>query len=120
MKNDDSSFEKCRARYARLKEELQGLGFVCVGSLQTRYLECGKAGCHCHEDPANRHGPYHYWTRKVQGRTVAVLIGEDDLITYQQWIANNRALEKVVREMRKVAARALTLEIHTRKTSTKR
>ena len=37
--------------------------------VQTRQIECGKAACHCHETPGNRHGPYHYWTRKVRGKT---------------------------------------------------
>lgn len=109
-KSDDTPLARCRERYAQLKEELRSLGFVCVGSLQTRYLECGKAACHCHDDPANRHGPYHYWTRKVQGRTVAVLIGEEEVMLYREWIENNRALDKAVREMRKVASRALALQ----------
>jgi len=104
-----SRLEQCRARYAQLKAELQKLGFVCVGSLQTRHLECGKAKCRCHEDPANRHGPYHYWTRKVAGKTVAVLVSEEDLGLYREWVARNRDLDRVVREMRKVSARALTL-----------
>ena len=104
-----SRLEQCRTRYAQLKAELQELGFVCVGSLQTRHLTCGKASCRCHEAPANRHGPYHYWTRKVGGKTVAVLLGEEDLVIYREWIANNRELDRVIREMRKISARALTL-----------
>ena len=96
-----------RERYARLKEELQGLGFVCVGSLQSRHLECGKGACRCHRDPGNRHGPYHYWTRKVAGKTVAVMIPADDVVLYREWLANNRALDRVVRQMRQVSARAL-------------
>src|SRR4030067_1320157 len=89
-KSDDTPLAMRRARYAQLKEELRSLGFVCVGSLQTRYLECGKAACHCHDDPANRHGPYHYWTRKVQGRTVAVLIGEGGGMLYRGRIGKDR------------------------------
>ena len=95
---------------AQLKKELMALGFVCVGSLQTRQLECGKEACRCHDDPANRHGPYHYWTRKVQGRSVAVLLSDDEAVLYRAWIARNRELERVIREMRKVSARALTLQ----------
>jgi hypothetical protein len=107
--NAASRLEQCRARYAQLKSELQELGFVCVGSLQTRHLECGKPTCHCHESPSNRHGPYHYWTRKVAGKTVSVLVSDEDLVRYREWIASNRALDRVVREMRKISARALTL-----------
>jgi len=87
-----------------------GGGFVCVGSVQTRYLECGKQGCHCHDSPANRHGPYHYWTRKVKGRTIAVLLSEPEVGIYQEWIQNNRRLDRLVREMRQLSARALTIQ----------
>lgn len=97
------------ARYAALKSELQGLGFVCVGSLQSRYLECGKVACRCHADASNRHGPYNYWTRKVAGKTVSVLIPAEDAAVYREWLANNRALDRIVRQMRKLSARALYL-----------
>jgi hypothetical protein len=111
MKKAAGHLPKWQKRYAELKQELQGLGFVCVGSLQTRYLECGKASCHCHDDPANRHGPYHYWTRKIQGRTVSVLLHQPEVEFYRERIQNNRHLDRLVREMRQVSARALTLEI---------
>ena len=51
-------------QYDALKAELQTLGFLCQGSLQTRRVACGKTTCRCHHDPDARHGPYHYWTRK--------------------------------------------------------
>lgn len=108
-KSSTSRLKQCRARYAALKAELRHLGFVCVGSLQTRHLECGKTNCRCHADLADRHGPYHYWTRKVDSKTVAVLIPQEDLGLYRAWVASNRELDRVVREMRKVSARALTL-----------
>ncbi len=108
-KDRDDRLQKCRKRYSQTTAELQSLGFVCVGSLQTRRLECGKPACHCHADPDHRHGPYHYWTRKLQQKTVAVLITEDELGLYREWIDNNRALERAVREMRKISARALAL-----------
>jgi len=110
IKHNQGHLEKWQQRYAELKQELQGLGFVCVGSLQIRYLECGKSGCHCHDDPANRHGPYPYWTRKVQGRTKAVLLSEPEVGIYREWIQNSRRLDRLVREMRQVSARALTIQ----------
>jgi hypothetical protein len=105
--------ERVRAgeqRYGELKQQLQQVGFVCVGSLQTRYLPCGNAGCRCHQDPAKRHGPYHYWTRKVKGRTVTVLLKQEQVPLYREWIQNNRQLENLVREMRRVSAHLLKVE----------
>jgi hypothetical protein len=97
-------------RYRELKQELQDVGFLCVGSLQTRYLPCGNPSCSCHQDPDKRHGPYHYWTRKVNGRTVTVLLKEQQLPLYREWIENNRRLEKLVQEMRRISAQALGVE----------
>ena len=97
------------ARYNALKAELQAVGFVCQGSIQTRPVECGKATCRCHKDPANRHGPYHYWTRKAHGKTVGLMLTEEELPLYREWIENNRALQRVLRDMRTVSTRALAL-----------
>lgn len=114
-KDRGDRLNRCRERYSQIKAELLALGFVCVGSLQTRHLECGKPSCRCHQDPANRHGPYHYWTRKHQGRTVSVLVGDDDAVLYREWIENNRTLDRTLREMRKVSARALALSTERRR-----
>jgi hypothetical protein len=96
-------------RYNALKADLQAVGFVCQGSVQTRWIECGKTTCRCHEDPGNRHGPYHYWTRKARGKTVGLMLNEDELPFYRECIQNNRKLERLMRQMRNVSSRALAL-----------
>ncbi len=96
-------------RYHALKGEVHAIGFVCQGSVQTRWNECGKPTCRCHQDPENRHGPYHYWTRKARGKTVGMMLTEDERPLYREWIKNNRNLERLLREMRKVSTRALAL-----------
>jgi len=94
-------------RYNALKAELHAIGFVCQGSVQTRQIACGTASCRCHQDPKDRHGPYHYWTRKQRGKTVGLKLTEEEFPIYRQWIQNNRRLERILREMRNVSARAL-------------
>lgn len=96
-------------RYNALKAELQAIGFVCQGSVQTRRIKCGKPTCRCHQDPENRHGPYQYWTRKDRGKTVGLLLTEDESARYREWIGNNRNLERILRQMRDVSSRALAL-----------
>ena len=56
-------------------------------------------------DPLNE---YH-WTRKARGKTVGLKLTEDELVLYREWIANNRELERIVREMRRISSRALAL-----------
>jgi hypothetical protein len=46
----------------------------------------------------------------VKGRTIAVLLSEPEVGIYQEWIQNNRRLDRLVREMRQFSARALTIQ----------
>ena len=49
-KNRPERLRASEQRYRELKQRLQEVGFVCVGSLQTRYLPCGNPSCRCHQD----------------------------------------------------------------------
>ena len=71
--------------------------------------EVRQATCRCYDDPDARHGPYHYWTRKVGGKTVGLNLTEDELVLYREWIENNRELERLVKEMRHISSRVLAL-----------
>ena len=70
---------------------------------------CGSPTCRCHQDPDARHGPYHYWTRKARGKTVGLKLTADELGLYREWIENNRELERLVKEMRRISSRVLAL-----------
>ena len=105
----DAAMRRYEKRYDGLKAELQTLGFIGQGSVSTRRITCGRPACRCHDDPEARHGPYHYWTRKARGKTVGLKLTEDELVLYREWIANNRELERIVREMRRISSRALAL-----------
>ena len=98
-----------RGQYDALKAKLQAVGFIGQGSVQTRRIACGSPTCRCHHDPDARHGPYHYWTRKARGKTVGLKLTEDELGLYREWIENNRELERLVKEMRRVSSRVLAL-----------
>ena len=81
---------------------------LCIAGA-TSGIACGKTTCRCYHDPDARHGPYHYWTRKARGKTVGMRLTEDELVLYQEWIENNRELERIVREMRGLSSRVLAL-----------
>ena len=53
--------------------------------------------------------PYHYWTRKARGKTVGLKLTEDELGLYREWIENNRELERLVKQMRRISSRVLAL-----------
>jgi len=101
-------------RYESLRRELAALapqmGFLLTGSVQSRFFECSRQNnCRCHDDVASRHGPYHYWTRKVKGKTVSVSLTHDQLAVVQEWIQNGRALERLLKKMRDESMRAIAL-----------
>ena len=54
---------------AEITARLAGLAFALPGTVADRMTRCGYPGCRCHADPPQRHGPYHQWTRKKNGRT---------------------------------------------------
>lgn len=96
-------------KYKALKNEIQYLDFLLVGSLQARRGECGKPACRCHASQAHRHGPYWYWTRKVKAKTVSVTLSDSQAARFEEWIRNGRELERILQEMRSVSAQAIAL-----------
>jgi len=110
-------------RYESLKSELASLatqmGFLLPGSVQSRFFECSRpSNCWCHDDPANRHGPYRYWTRKEKGKTVSVSLDAEQFALVQQWIENGRALEGLLKQMRHESIRAIALTTRKKVTET--
>lgn len=111
-----SAPEKIQAKldkYTRERENLlarlREVGFICHGSVHRSLLTCGRPACRCHEDRDARHGPYAYWTTKVAGKTVSRLLPPDEADLYEEWIENRRRLERIVRELKALSAKAAPL-----------
>jgi len=43
-----------------------------------------------------RHGPYLFWDRKVNGKLSSQSIAKEDRRSFERWIANRRAMEEIV------------------------
>ena len=50
---------QARERIARIRAALNGMDYLCSGTLLERMKICGKPGCRCAQDPQARHGPYY-------------------------------------------------------------
>ena len=71
---------------ARIQAELATLGPCLPGTISTRLLRCGNPRCRCRDPDADqRHGPYHYWTRKISGKTASKLLSPEQAERYQPW-----------------------------------
>jgi len=92
-------------RYEALKRKVATVPPIRRGSLVRRFVPCGKAGCRCQTKPPELHGPYYQWTRKVRGKTVTVRVNPAQAKLLQEWIANGRHLDRILRQMETLSKR---------------
>jgi hypothetical protein len=95
MKVDRSSAAKQRRIAAGLGET----GFALPGSLTVRAYRCGKAKCRCRAEPPQLHGPYAFWTRKIDGKTVTPMLTDEQVAEYQPLFDNARKLRDLVSQL---------------------
>lgn len=89
-----------------LTERIAHIGFCLPGTLTARHTRCSSPGCRCRQDPPAPHGPYHTWTRKINGKTVTRTLTPDQARRYGPWFANARQLRALTAEIE-----ALSLQI---------
>ena len=89
--------------YQQLRLALARIGYFRRGTLLTRLMPCGKPGCACKASPPRLHGPYHQWTRKVDGKTVTVRLSAQQAELLEGWIAAGRELDRIVFEMERIS-----------------
>lgn len=95
MKVDRSSAAKQRRIAAALGE----IGFALPGSLTVRAYRCGKAKCRCRGEPPQLHGPYAFWTRKIDGKTVTRMLTDEEVAEYQPLFDNARKLRDLASQL---------------------
>ena len=95
--------EKAYGKLDDLRAGIVGIGPIKRGTLSTRMMKCGKKNCRCHRDPKYRHGPYHWWTTKVKGRSMAIMVPTEMLESYRTFTGNYRQLRGIIKEMEDVS-----------------
>jgi Family of unknown function (DUF6788) len=100
---------RLQRRYHALLDEIRDLGFIATGSVIERYTVCTAAGCRCHADPPQRHGPYLQHTRKVAGKTVTARLTTKQAERYREQIANRRRLDEIITAMDDISTQARDL-----------
>jgi hypothetical protein len=92
-------YDKGFLGYGKLKAELLRLGLAVPGTIRKTYLLCGKKECACASKGGQPHGPYYFWTRKVNGKLTSKSIPKDKLRLYEGWIENRREFERLMKEV---------------------
>jgi hypothetical protein len=105
----DGELARLQRRYRALLDEIRDLGFIATGSVIERYTVCTAAGCRCHADPPQRHGPYFQHTRKVAGKTVTARLTPEQAERYREQIANRRRLNEIITAMDDISTQARDL-----------
>ena len=93
--------EKLEERQRELRERTYRLGDLCVGTIQERWLPCGKPNCRCKKEKGKKHGPYYYlaYTRIEDRKTSPVCISKCEVPGLRMRIKNFKKLECEVREL---------------------
>ncbi|CAN5843117.1 hypothetical protein BH23ACT10_BH23ACT10_21140 [soil metagenome] len=92
----DPAAQRTQQRIAR---QLATIDFALPGSIVERRMRCSTRGCRCRADPAQLHGTYIQWTRKVDGKTVTKLLSPEQLARYRPWLDNARRLRELVHDL---------------------
>jgi hypothetical protein len=85
-----------RRRTAKIRSDIAAKDLVLTGTVQTRTKACGQQRCACHEDAASRHGPYHEWTRRRNGRLVSTTLDADEANIVAGAIESYREIEALL------------------------
>ena len=80
-------------QYARLAAQLAHIGWMSEGSVQARVPGTG--------------GASYPWTRKVKAKTVCVALSKEQYEWLKQAIANWRAVQNILRQMRRLSREEL-------------
>ena len=94
---------KRRAKQRRLAAQLGEVGFALPGSLTVKAYRCGKQNCRCHSDPPRLHGPYAFWTRKVDNKTMTRMLNDEELADYQPMFDNARRIRELVSQLQELS-----------------
>jgi hypothetical protein len=94
---------RAQAIAAEITACLAGLPFALPGTLADRKTRCGYPGCRRHADPPQRHGPYHQWTRRKNGKTATRILSDEQLADYAPWFGNHRRLRELIAELEELS-----------------
>ena len=76
-------------RYAALRQQLAGIGYLSDGSVYRR--------------PAGQSGTRFTWSTKVRAKTVSLALSADQADWLEQAIAEHRRVKKILAEMRRLS-----------------
>jgi hypothetical protein len=104
---------KQRAQARRITAAIAKLDFVLPGTVIHRYTRCGRPHCRCMADPPQPHGPYWWWTRKVNTKTITQILTDEQYAHYRPWFDNARRAKELLAELEALSLTAVEVDPRT-------
>lgn len=82
------------------EDRVMRVGPFVEGSLVEQYRTCGKAGCRCKR--GEKHGPYHYLSQKVDGRTRMRYVAKKEVRQLKVLLRRHRELRQARQRIREL------------------
>jgi len=86
------STKRIRQTTKELRRKIDRMDFVASGTLHSRTKVCGRSNCKCATDPEARHGPYHEWSRRSEGKLRHSVVSPGQAELLRRAIANYREI----------------------------
>ena len=108
MSRSTKAHLRLRSRTHALRRAIAALDLLASGTVHVRTKVCGRHNCRCADDVNARHGPYHEWSRRVNGRLLHSVVTPKQAKLLTAAIDNHRKLQQLLdRWQRETAAEIL-------------
>lgn len=94
-----------------LKNELMSIDYILRGTINRKYLKCGKKECICHKNPDKLHGPYYLFTKKIKGKTVGKLYSKEEADFLNAYLKKYNHIVDVIRKISDLSDQAIQLSL---------
>ena len=108
MPRSTKAHRSLRARTQALRRAIAALDLLPSGTVHVRTKVCGHKNCRCAQDVNARHGPYHEWSRREDGRLLHSVVTPEQAKLLTEAINNHRKVQQLLdRRERETAAEIL-------------
>ena len=90
------SKKRIRARSQGLRQTIGRMDFVASGTLHVRTKVCGRKNCKCAANPKDRHGPYHEWSWRKDGKLWHKIVTPEQAQLLTRAISNRREIQALL------------------------
>jgi hypothetical protein len=108
MPRSTKAHRSLRARTQALRRAIAALDLLASGTVHVRTKVCGRENCRCAQDVNARHGPYHEWSRREDGRLLHSVVTPEQAKLLTEAINNHPKVQQLLdRWERETAAEIL-------------